>query len=74
SLPLPSKGGAQAVKLVIYDILGREIASLIPRGQEGLSPGVYEVEFDGANYPSGVYFYKIFTENYSKTLKMVLIK
>jgi len=69
------------VTLKIYDILGKEIASLIPPlwgGQEGLKPGSYNVEWDGTNYPSGVYFYK-FTANggagdFTKTYKMILLK
>jgi photosystem II stability/assembly factor-like uncharacterized protein len=77
SLPLLSKGGELDLKLSIYDVLGREVAVLIPPlrgGQEGLNPGTYEVEFDGANYPSGVYFYKLKAEGYSETRRMVLIK
>jgi hypothetical protein len=73
----PSEGGAMNVKLIIYDILGQEVASLIPPlwgGQEGLLPGTYEVEWDGSDYPSGVYFYKLTTFDYSETKKMVLMK
>ena len=65
------------VRLIIYDVLGREIATLIPPlrgGQEGLNPGTYEVEWDGSNYPSGVYFYKLIAGDYTETRKMVLIK
>lgn len=71
SLPLPSQGGAQAVKLVIYDIIGREVAILV---NEQLNPGSYEVEWDGSNYPSGVYFYKLITGDYSETKKMVMLR
>jgi hypothetical protein len=87
SLPHPSKGGAMNVRLIVYDVLGREVVSLIPPlwgGQEGLQPGTYEVEFDGTNYPSGVYFYRLIltdastpangTGPLSITKKMVLIK
>jgi photosystem II stability/assembly factor-like uncharacterized protein len=59
------------VELIIYDILGREIAKLV---NEKLKPGVYEVEFDGTNYPSGVYFYKLETEHFTETKKMILLK
>jgi hypothetical protein len=68
---LPAAGRGMTVQLVIYDILGREIATLV---NEQLKPGTYEVEWDGSNYPSGVYFYKLITQNYSETKKMVLIK
>jgi len=40
-------------KLIIYDILGREIATLV---NEQLKSGTYVVEWDGTNYPSGIYF------------------
>lgn len=63
--------GEAIIKLVIYDILGNEIATLV---NEQLKPGSYEVEWDGSNYPSGVYFYKLITESFSETRKMVLIK
>jgi hypothetical protein len=56
--PQPSpKGREQWVRLLIYDILGREITTLV---NQQLKPGTYEVEWDGSNFPSGVYFYKLF--------------
>ncbi len=70
--PQPSpKGREQWVKLVIYDILGREIAVLV---NEQLKPGTYEIEWDASDYPSGVYFYRLSAGNYRDTKKMVLIK
>jgi hypothetical protein len=57
--------------LKIFDVLGREITTLV---NEKLKPGTYEVEWNGSNYPSGVYFYKIYAKNYTETRKMVLIK
>jgi photosystem II stability/assembly factor-like uncharacterized protein len=77
SLPNPSEGGAIFVRLVVYDLLGREIANLIPPllgGQEGLKPGSYEGEWDGSNFTSGVYFYRLVTADYSETKKMILLK
>ena len=59
------------VKLIIYDILGREIAILV---DELLKPGVYEVEWYASNKPSGIYFYKLTTADFTETKKMVLIK
>jgi len=59
------------VKLAIYDVMGREIAVLV---NEHLNPGTYEAEWDGTNYPSGVYFYKLITAEYTETRKMVLVK
>ena len=59
------------MKLVVYNILGREIAILV---NELLKPGVYEVEWYASSMPSGVYFYKINAGDFSETKKMVLIK
>ena len=57
--------------LRIYDVLGREVATLV---NESLKPGTYEVEFDGTNYPSGVYYYKLIASDYTDSKKMVLVK
>jgi flagellar hook assembly protein FlgD len=57
--------------LQIYDILGREVATLV---NEQLRPGTYEVEWDASNYPSGIYYYRLSAGNYFETRKMVLIK
>lgn len=59
------------VKLIIYNILGKEIAILV---NEELSAGVYEVDWDGTVYPSGIYFYKLTTNDFSDVKKMILIK
>ncbi len=59
------------VKLIVYDILGKEIETLI---NERLNPGSYEAAFDGSNLTSGIYFYKLTIENYTQTKTMVLLK
>jgi hypothetical protein len=59
------------VNLVVYDIHGREVATLV---NEQLSPGIYEVEWNAEVYSSGVYFYTIKAGKFTQTLKMVLIK
>ena len=59
------------VKLVIYDVLGREIETLL---EENKKPGTYEIDWDGSRYASGVYFYKLITDEYVESRKMVLIK
>jgi photosystem II stability/assembly factor-like uncharacterized protein len=74
--PARLQAGGVLVRLVIYDILGRVVTTLV---NERLQPGIYEVEFpapsgDGSNYTSGVYFYKLQTDNFAKTKKMILIK
>jgi photosystem II stability/assembly factor-like uncharacterized protein len=67
----PFEWGKGDVKLVVYNILGKEISVLV---NEQLSPGTYEVEWNGTNYPSGVYFYKLLTDTYSYTKKLVIAK
>ncbi|MFA5404217.1 MAG: alpha/beta fold hydrolase [Ignavibacteria bacterium] len=59
------------VTLKVYNILGKEIATLV---NEKLQPGTYEVKFEGSNLPSGIYFYRLESDNYSKVKKMTLIK
>jgi hypothetical protein len=59
------------VNLKIYDILGNEIETLV---NENLKPGTYRASWDASNYPSGIYFYTLTTENYTKTRKMILTK
>ncbi|RPI13603.1 MAG: T9SS C-terminal target domain-containing protein [Ignavibacteriae bacterium] len=63
--------GDDLVKLVIYDILGKEIVTLV---NESLTPGTYEVEWNASNFSSGVYFYQLQVNNYSETKRMVLLK
>ncbi len=65
---IPKSGFA---KLTVYDLLGKEIQTLV---NELLSPGTYEVDFDGSNLPSGVYYYKLESETFTETKKMILIK
>lgn len=59
------------VTLKVYDILGNEIATLIDKKQSG---GTYRVEFDGAKYADGVYFYTLRAGNNVQTKKMILLK
>jgi uncharacterized Ntn-hydrolase superfamily protein len=59
------------VSLRIFDSLGREIAVLI---NEEKQTGIYEVEFDGSNLTSGIYFYTLKAGEYLNTKKMLLIK
>jgi photosystem II stability/assembly factor-like uncharacterized protein len=73
SIPLSRgvPGRGVLTRLVIYDVLGKEVATLV---NKQLNPGTYEVEWDGTNYPSGVYFYKLIAADYTETRKMVLLK
>lgn len=59
------------VSIKLYDILGREVKLLI---NEFKTAGYYEVDFDGTNYASGVYFYRIEAGSFVKCNKMVLVK
>lgn len=62
---------ASFVSLKVYDMLGREIATLV---NETKSAGKYEVEFNGSELPSGIYLCVLNTDNYQSTRKMLLIK
>ncbi|GAB6281769.1 MAG: hypothetical protein STSR0008_05100 [Ignavibacterium sp.] len=59
------------VRLIVYDILGNEIATLV---NEEKSAGTYEVEFNGKGLSSGMYFYKLETGNFVEVKKMILLK
>lgn len=60
-----------AVKLTIFDVSGREVAVLV---NESLAAGSYNADFDAAGFSSGVYLYKLESEGFVQTKKMVLIK
>jgi hypothetical protein len=68
SFKLPEAGN---VKLVVFDLLGREVTVLV---NEKLAAGSYTADWDAANYPSGVYFYRITSGSFSEIRKMILIK
>jgi hypothetical protein len=59
------------IKLIVYDILGREIATLVNEYQK---PGSYEVNFDASHLSSGIYFYKLQTGKFTQVNKMMLLK
>ncbi len=59
------------VKLTIYDALGKEVNVLV---NQQLQPGTYEVNWDASVYPSGVYYYRLESGDFTETKKMVLIK
>lgn len=59
------------VKLIIYNTLGTEVVTLVDEKQ---SAGNYSVKFDGANYPSGNYYYKLISGDFIQVKKMILMK
>ncbi len=68
SFDLPKTG---LVSLKVFDILGKEVATLV---NEVKNPGSYIVDFDGASLSSGVYFYRLETNGFTSVKKMMLIK
>jgi len=63
--------GTISTKIVIYDILGKEVATVI---NDTIKPGEYEIDFDTAQLPPGTYFYKLITNGYTETRKLELVK
>ncbi|UCF62679.1 MAG: T9SS type A sorting domain-containing protein [bacterium] len=59
------------VVLKVYDIIGREIMTLVNRT---MLPGKHQVLWDASDMPSGIYYYTIQTEHYRATRKMILMK
>jgi hypothetical protein len=59
------------IQLKVYDILGKEIKTLVNENQPA---GNYEVRFDAKDLPSGIYFYRIQSGNFSEIKKMILLK
>jgi hypothetical protein len=59
------------VVLKVYDVMGREVQTLV---NESFQPGKYETTFDGSMLNSGVYFYKLITDGFTDTKRMILIK
>lgn len=57
--------------LKVFDALGKEVAILV---NETLSPGSYEAEFNGADLPGGIYFYRLETNDISISKRMILLK
>ncbi len=67
---------ASAVSLVVYDILGREVARLVDGHRE---PGHHKAQWvgrdkNGRSVPSGIYIARLVTPDYTKSIKMVLLK
>ena len=63
------KSGFVVIK--VFDILGKQIATIV---NENLTEGSYEVTWNASQYPSGIYFYKLKTGDFTQTKKMILVK
>jgi len=59
------------VTLRVYDVLGREVAELY---NDFSTPGIYRVDFDASSLPSGVYLYRINSDSFSETKRMIYLK
>jgi hypothetical protein len=59
------------IKLVVYDLLGREVAVLINKWQ---LPGTYQLIWNAGHLPSGIYFAVITTESEVRKIKMMLVR
>jgi len=71
SIPNNMKSEMSNVKIVVFDILGNVVATLV---NENKAAGNYEVKFDGSNLSSGVYFYKLQSGSFVQTKKFLLMK
>ncbi len=70
-VPQVRNGHDRSLQVIIYDMLGRLVATLV---NESLKPGTYEVDWDGSDYSSGVYFCRLKAGDFSDWKKMILIK
>jgi len=68
---LPGARRNDRVVLKVFDVMGREVETLV---NERLQAGSYEVTFDGSRLTSGVYFYRMVTEGYVETRRMIILK
>ena len=59
------------VTIKVYDVLGNDVATLV---NEEKPVGNHQIEFNAANLPSGIYFYRLQAGDYIETKKMVLMK
>jgi hypothetical protein len=66
-----SGGNRQLTILNVYDMLGREVATLVNEVKE---PGTYTVEFNASSLASGVYFYRLQAGTYVETKKMTILR
>lgn len=68
---IPSNVSSAAVKLAVFDILGREAEILV---NSELKPGEYEAVWDASSFPGGIYFYTLTAGQFRQSGKMILVK
>jgi Secretion system C-terminal sorting domain len=71
SIPNESSNMYRNITVTVFDILGREIKTLVNKKQIA---GNYSINFDASNFPSGVYYYQLSLDNFIETKKMILLK
>jgi photosystem II stability/assembly factor-like uncharacterized protein len=59
------------VSIKIFDALGKEIITLVNKTQK---PGIYEITFEGSEYPNGIYYCRLTAGIFSETIKMIFLK
>jgi hypothetical protein len=59
------------VQVKVFDAVGKEVAVLVNKEQ---SPGIYEVQFNGSRFSSGVYYYRLQADKFTETKKLILLK
>jgi hypothetical protein len=71
SIPLIERSETSNVKLVIYDILGNKVVTLVNKEQPA---GTYKIDFNASELSNGIYFYMLETDNFTASKKMILLK
>ena len=62
---------SNSIRIIVYDILGKEVQTLVNETSE---PQKYKIQFDASNLASGIYFYRLYFNNLTKTKVMTVIK
>ena len=75
SIPTNEIGETSSIKIIVYDIVGNEVATILDKE---LLPGSYEIDFgagiDNKQFVSGIYFYQLRVAGFAQTKKMLLVK
>ena len=71
SIPNVETNRDLSVQIIVYNVLGKKVATLVNENQKA---GNYEIEFNGSNLPSGIYFYRLQAGSFVSTKKLTLLK